>query len=313
MMRVTVVGAGAVGTLYGGWLLAGGGDVSFVARGSALDRLQQHGVDLRGARGDVRRREVIASPRIETLPAADVILYTVKLYDLETAAASTSSGLREGGLVVGLQNGVEARAVLGGVFPPSQVLVGPVYSAARLLVSGAVEYAGPRHRVVLGGAGAAHPAAQALVDLWLQAGVEAELTDDIDRVLWTKFLGFATNAALTCLSRQAAGVVYRDPDLLELARRSIREIAAVAAAEGVALSATAEDETIALLQGFPPDMVASMRQDLDAGRRMELDGVCGVLGALGRKHGVATPLHDIAYACLKPYRNGVVAEKREVA
>lgn len=314
-LHVVVVGAGAVGLLYGGWLLAGAGEVSFLARRSTLERLRARGLELRGDRGGFRREAVRVAERVEDLPPADVLLYTVKLYDLASAAAATRHGLRPGGLAVGLQNGVSAQGVLADAFPAGQVLVGPTYSAARLAADGAVEYSGRRHRVVLGGPAAAAPAAHALVEAWRRAGVEAELTGDIATVLWTKFLGFATNAALTCLSRQAAGVCYGDPDLLDLARRSIREVMAVAAAEGVTLSAAAEDDTVALLQSFPPDMVASMRQDLDAGRRLELDGVCGTLRDLGRRRGVPTPVHDVAYACLKPYREGAAAAAplREVA
>lgn len=303
-MHVIVVGAGAVGTLYGGWLLAGGAKVSFVARGAALQALRRDGLVLRGLQGEHRIASLAAAEQVEDLSPADVLLYTVKLYDLEAAVRRSRGALQAGGLAVGLQNGVDAEAALAAVFSPPQVAVGPVYSAARLVRPGLVEYAGRRHKVVLGGAGAGHPFAARLVEAWRNAGVEADLTEHIATVLWTKFLGFATNAALTCLSRQGAGVCYGDPDLLDLARRSIAEIAAVASAVGVRLAPDAVEDTVALLQSFPADMVASMRQDLDAGRRLELEGVCGAVKRYGAAHGVPTPIHDVAYACLKPYRDG---------
>ncbi len=140
--------------------------------------------------------------------------------------------------------------------------------------------------------------------LWREAGVNAAISDDISATLWTKFLFLATNAALTCLARQPAGVVYHDKLLLDLAERSIAEIAAVARAEGVRLPPGAEGEALAILKGFPPGVVASMRQDLDAGRRLELEGISGTIVRLGRKHGLATPVHDVAYACLKPFADG---------
>lgn len=305
-MHVVVVGAGAVGTLYGGWLVAGGVEVSFVARGAALEALRERGLTLRGDRGEVRLGPVAADCSPEALRPADAVVLAVKLYDLREAAGIAHGCLVEGGLVVGLQNGVGAFETLAERFEPGRIAVGPVYSAARLSSPGCVEYSGARHLVVLGSPrGDVHPGVHALIAGWRRAGVEAEVSHDIDRVLWTKFLGFATNAALTCLSRRPAGVVYHDADLLDLARGSIREIAALAAAEGVNLADDAEDVTIRLLRSFPPDMVASMRQDLDAGRRLELDDVAGAIVRLGRRHGVPTPIHATAYACLKPYRDGL--------
>jgi 2-dehydropantoate 2-reductase len=303
--HIVVVGTGAVGTLYGGWLKAGGANVSFVTRTSQVEALRSRGVELRGADGDLRLGPVQAATRIEDLPAADIVVVATKLYDLESAARGAAPGLKPGGLIVGLQNGVSAGDILGEIFPSGQVMAGPVYSACTLLEPGVVTYAGPRRSVVIGApSGQPHPLAEQLVGYWRAAGIDAQVTTDIRAVAWTKFLGLATNAALTCLTRQAAGVVYHDPELLELTDRSIREVMAVAAAEGVVLAPGAYDETMAILQGFPAEVVASMRQDLDAGRRLELEGISGLISRLGRKHGLPTPLHDVAYACLKPYRDG---------
>lgn len=304
-MHIVVVGSGAVGTLYGGWLLAGGADVSFVARGKQLDALRSGGLQLRGGKGDFASASVSVAGRADELPPADILLMTVKLYDLEEAARAAKPALKSDGLVIGLQNGVDAGETLKGIFAPSQIMVGPVYSAARLAAPGVVEYGGARNAVTLGAiTGAAHPLAEPLVALWRAAGVEAAISPDINTTLWTKFLPFATNAALTCLTRKTVGVIYHDPDLLAVARRSMQEVLAVARAEGALIPDSAIDDTIRFLQGFPPDTVASMRHDLDAGRRLELDGVCGAVVRYGRKHGVPTPFHEIAYACLKPYKDG---------
>lgn len=304
-MRVVVIGSGAIGTLYGGWLLSGGADVAFVARGQRYDQIRERGIVTTGPTGAIAHQDVTVASRAADLQPADVLVFAVKTYDLDSAAHAARGALVPGGLVVGLQNGVDAAATLGAVFDPGLVMVGPVYSAATLSPDGEVRYGGQRNDVVIGNVrGLTHPFAEPLVDSWRQAGVDASISGDIRASLWTKFLFLATNAALTCLSRQPAGVVYHDPGLLDLAERSIAEIAAVAAAEGVRLPPDAEEAALAILKGFPPDVVASMRQDLDAGRRLELEAISGTIVRLARKHGLATPIHDVAYACLKPFAGG---------
>ncbi len=303
-MRIMMIGTGAIGSLYGGWLLAAGGEVSFVARGRRFAQLRQNGLSVEG-QSNLRFPEVVVAQHATDLPPADIIIFAVKLYDLEQAARSAACTLAPGGLVVGLQNGVDTAATLGTIFDPAQVMVGPVYSAAVLGVDGTVRHQGSRNDVVIGNvAGLTHPHAQRLIALWQKAGVAASLSSDINSSLWTKFLVLATNAALTCLARQPAGIVYHDPLLLDLARRSIAEIAAVAKAEGVGLAPDAEAEALTTLQNFHPDVVASMRQDLDAGRRLELEGISGTVVRLGRDHSISTPVHDVAYACLKPFVDG---------
>lgn len=303
-MRIVVIGSGAIGSLYGGWLLAAGGDVAFVARGSRFEQLVRHGlvIDGEGARSFPM---VSLSQTASDLPPADVLIFAVKLYDLEGAAKDAAGSLAPGGLVVGLQNGVDTAERLGAVFDPAQVMAGAVYSAGSLGPDGVVRHGARRNDVTIGGvAGAVHRHAAPLVDLWRKAGVDASISDDIRAALWTKFLVVATNSALTCLSRQSAGVVFHDPLLLDLAERSMAEITAIARAEGVDLASDAQSGALAFLQSLPPDVVASMRQDLDAGRRLELEGVSGTIVRLGRKHGIATPVHDVAYACLRPFVDG---------
>jgi len=133
----------------------------------------------------------------------------------------------------------------------------------------------------------------------------AECVDDVRVAQWSKFLALATNAALTCLVRGNAGVVYKDPDLLELAQQSIEEIYAVGIAEGVALTHEHVAAALVTLKGLPSGMVASMSHDLHAGKRLELDGLSGHVCALGKRHKIPTPFHRVAYACLKPYINGI--------
>jgi 2-dehydropantoate 2-reductase len=126
---------------------------------------------------------------------------------------------------------------------------------------------------------------------------------DIRAALWHKFVGLTVNSALTTLVRQPAGVIYPDPDLMAMARAGFAETAAVAKALGVKLPQDIVDWQAKNHLGFPADMYASMYHDLIRGKRLELESLSGLVAREGRRLGVATPFHSMAYACLKPYAN----------
>ncbi|MDB5744357.1 MAG: 2-dehydropantoate 2-reductase [Polaromonas sp.] len=312
-MRILVIGAGAIGGYVGGLLARAGHDVTFGVRGKALAAIARDGIELLGPRGNWRIPQVkaIDAASFANAPLApfDLALSCVKLYDAETAAHQWRAALASAGAVVSLQNGIDGAERVARGAPGARVFGGLAYIAGRLEAPGVVRYLSDMSSITFGGPGAArHPLLMAFAEsLNATAGADALqacLVEDIRSAQWAKFTVLATNAALTCLTRQPAGGVYRDPDLLALAQASVAEVMAVGAAEGAVFSATQPHDTLAILQGFPPELYASMHHDLVAGRPLELDGISGLVSRLGRRHGIATPFHSMAYACLKPYLNG---------
>lgn len=319
--RVLVLGAGAIGLYVGALLARAGAEVVFGVRSDAARRaIASHGVRLIGPRGDLRVSRVSATDRPADALDMDVVLSCVKLYDAQASSAAWRPALESARAVVSLQNGIDGADRIRAGAPAARCWRGYALVAGRMVDPGVVEYTSALSSIVLGGPGvSADPALAALAALAGRTdaaapavsadddaplALEVRLVEDIARPQWTKLMALATNAALTCLTRRTAGDVYGDPDLLALARRSIDEVLAVGRAEGVPLERSDADAALALLQGFPPGLVASMRHDLDAGRPLELDGVSGLISRLGRAHGVPTPFHDFAWACLKPWMHG---------
>jgi 2-dehydropantoate 2-reductase len=301
-LRVAIMGAGAVGLLYGGWLQAAGADVTFIARGERLRDLLANPLVIDG-RFSCNLPKVNAVSSAHIAPV-DVLILATKLYDLEAATVAALPALAPDGIAVAVQNGISAYRVLREHLPVSRIAVGPVYAVARMSGPAAVAYGGIE-RVLLGNPEGPLPAtAQKLVELWRKIGIDASAAEDINNVLWTKFVGLATSAALNCVARLPAAVVYHDPLIMELAKQSIAEVIAVGEAEGVRFDDDAAAKIFAFLQSLPPDTIASMRRDLDAGRRLELEGLSGEVMRLGQKHSVLTPLHSMTYALLRPFSNG---------
>jgi 2-dehydropantoate 2-reductase len=190
------------------------------------------------------------------------------------------------------------------LLPAAQIAVGPVYSITRMTGPTSVAYGGPERTVIGSPAGKTTAAAEEVVDIWRSVGIEAATTDNIDTALWMKFLSVATGAAIMCITRLPAGVVFHDDGILRYVRQSVDEILSVGRAAGVTFPANAVETMLAQVRSFPPASLASMRQDLDAGRKLELDGLSGEIARLGRHHGVATPFHQMVFDMLKPFRDG---------
>lgn len=316
-LRILVIGAGAIGTYVGGLLARAGHVVTFGVRGSALQAIAENGITLLGPRGDWHIKNVMAvdAPSFaasidkgEQTPP-DLVLSCVKLYDAESAAQQWRSALESAGVVISLQNGIDGAARMAQGAPGAQVVGGLAYIAGQLQAPGVVRYLSSMSSLTFGGPGATrHPLLRAFAEAVNATtgpdALQAHLVEDIRSAQWAKFTVLATNAALTCLTRKPAGVVYHTPELLALAKLSIAEVMAVGRAEGAVFVPTQAQDTLAILQGFPPELFASMHHDLLAGRPLELDGISGLISRLGRQHGLATPFHAMAYACLNPWKMG---------
>jgi 2-dehydropantoate 2-reductase len=304
-MRIAVIGAGAVGGYFGALLARGGHEVMFLARGAQLAALRTRGLRLTGPRGDVTVTGCLASDDPAELGAADVVLFCVKLYDTETAAHSIAPLMKNGGVCISLQNGVDAQDRLGAILGPAQVMGGIAMMSGVILEPGVIRYTSAMSSIVFGEAdGTASPRALAFKAACEQSGFVATMSPDIQAAQWTKFTGLATNAALSCVVRQPAGIIYHDPDLVALTRRALGEVAAVARARKIRIADDVVESNLRMMQSFPADMYASMYHDLNHGRRLELESLSGLVVRSGCELGVATPVHEFSFVVLKPYVNG---------
>ncbi len=305
-MRIVVMGAGGVGGYFGAYLAQAGHDVAFVARGAHLEAMQANGLRLEGSRGDIVLPKVTATEDPATLGGtADVVLFAVKLYDTETAGVTLMPIVGPQTMVVTLQNGVDGPDRLAQVLGARTVLGGAAYVSALIAEPGVVRYTSDMSRIVFGELdGSRSERAARLADACIAAGFGAEVSADIRATLWEKFVLLATNSALTTVLRKPAGEIYHDAELAGVAREMMEEVAALAAAEGIAIDPQTVERSIALTRSFPPGMYASMYHDLARGRRIEAESLSGLVSRLGRARGVPVPLHTMAWAAMKPWVNG---------
>ena len=300
-MRIAIVGAGGVGGYFGARLAAAGHDVAFVARGEHLRAIQRDGLRVESIKGDLHLRPARATDRPEEIGPVDAVLCAVKAWQMQGALRAMPPLLREGSVVLPLQNGVEAvdeaRAVVG----RERVLGGAAWIRAEIAAPGLIRHSGIEPRIVLGepdGGGSAR--ARDLAGVLAEAGVAAEATDDIAAVLWSKLVFISATSAVGAVVRVPIDVFRSLPETRALLVAAMGETIAVAKARGVAVPADILDRTLGFVDSLPPATTSSMQRDVMAGRPSELEAQCGAVVRLGRKAGVPTPVNDLLYAVLLP-------------
>jgi 2-dehydropantoate 2-reductase len=304
-MRIAVMGAGGVGGYFGAQLAKAGHEVAFIARGRHLATLRERGLTVESAVGPVQTLQVPATDNPAQLAPVEVVMFCVKLWDVESAAAAIAPLLARGGIVIPFQNGVESHEVLMRSLSEEKVAGGIAQIAATIGSPGVIVHTGTMARLRVGAfSGKAQASVQAFVDAGKGAGIDIERVDDVRRALWEKFVFLVGLSGTTSLARQPIGVVRDDPDLRRVLAEAMRETVAVARTQGIAFDGEFADRQLAFVDGLPASMRSSMLNDLIAGNRLEAPWLAGAVVRMAAAARIAVPVNATIYAALKPYVNG---------
>jgi 2-dehydropantoate 2-reductase len=309
-MRIVVFGSGGIGGYYGALLAKAGHEVSFIARGAHLEAMQQRGLSVRTPEGE-STIPVTAVGDTKTVGTADLVLFCVKAYDTEPAAQALAPLMARDTTVVTVQNGVDNVEAIASVVGSKAVLAGSVYVALQLVSPGVVLRTGGEGRVVFGEVGGAvTERVQRIAGAFQQSGVPSQVSTDINRVLWEKFLFIAGIGGVTALARSGIGPLLASAEGRTLLTTSCAEIAAVALAERVPLPAAAVDRVLEQASALPPQWRSSMARDVEDGRRLEVEALSGAVLRRGAMHGIRTPVHQTIVACLSVHQPATSTPRR---
>jgi 2-dehydropantoate 2-reductase len=300
-MRIAIVGSGGVGGYYGGLLARAGQEVIFFARGAHLQALRDHGLQVKSVHGDFNVAPVQATDNLAGIGAVDWALVCVKAPDIEQAARSLLPMVGSETAAVNLQNGVDAAERLAAVIGMEHVVAGATWISSAIEAPGVIHQMSDFRRIVIGEMdGRITPRIQALQAAFQQAGLTIELSSDIRKVLWTKFVFISGTSGVGSLTRLPIGSYRNLPETRRIIVGLMREVEAVGRAEGVALDADVVDKALAILDGSAPAIKPSMQRDVETGRRSELEAIIGVIVRKGQALGVPTPLAETLYGLLLP-------------
>jgi 2-dehydropantoate 2-reductase len=271
--------------------------------------MRERGLRIESPDGNIDLPRVSAAGDTSEVGPVDAVLFTVKLYDTESAIVMLPPLIGPRTVVIPFQNGVESVERLARAVGREHVAGGTCYVSAVIEAPGVIRHTamgrlifGP---VDTGAAGA--PVRDALAALRAAcdgAGFEAILSDHIMTDIWSKFARLTVFSGMTTVTRCPLGAIMSDPDLSAMMTEALHESFAVARAAGIALDETQIPAIIAANAAMPPGMKSSMLEDLERGRPLELPFLSGALVRIGSERGVATPIHRFIATVLKPYVKG---------
>lgn len=295
--RIAVLGAGAVGCYFGGMLARAGAPVLLIGRQHHVEALARDGLQL-DAMHFQQRVGVSASVAVEAAREAEVVLFCVKTLDTENAARSLASHLAPGALVVSLQNGVDnaerIRAATG-----IDAIPAVVYVAAAMTAPGRVRHTGRGDLIVGALRDGQRRGVLRLAALFTRAGVPCRISDTIEADLWTKMSINCAYNAVSALGRAKYGLIAQHPQARDVLRRAVEETVAVAHACGVALSEAELVEAAFKLGEAMSGATSSTSQDVERGKRTEIDSLNGYVARRGAELGVPTPVNQTLHALVK--------------
>jgi 2-dehydropantoate 2-reductase len=305
-MHIAIMGSGGLGGYFGARLAAAGTPVTFIARGEHLEAMRAKGLRIKSELGDVRVQPVTATNDPAEIGPVDCVLFTVKVYDTEPAAHAIRPLIGPETAVVTFQNGVESVDMLARILGREHVIGGAAYIPSVIAEPGVIRHTGRLARLVFGELDGRRSArVEGLLAALMAAGVEARISDRIEVVIWEKFLPLAAWSGVSALTRCALGQVRDDPDMRAMLIAAVEEVIAVTRAKGIALPADAMKQSLTmLLETAPAGARASMLEDLERGKPLELPWFSGTVVRLGKELGVPTPTHAFIATALKPHIKG---------
>jgi len=298
--KVAIIGAGALGAAYAGLLFdMDSQSVAFVAAGERRERLMQQGLIVNGRRYDVP----VITPE-DSSPPADLVIVAVKYHHLDDAIREMKMRVGAETIIMSVMNGIDSEERIGAVYGMENVLYTVAVGIDALRDGDRVVYTN-QGKIYFGEA--ANPAltdrvrkVQALFD---KAGINYETPPDMLRILWWKFMiNVGINQASAVL-RAPYGVFQTSQEARQLMESAMREVVTLAGKLHISLSERDMSDFYPFLAALSPKGKTSMLQDVEAGRKTEVEMLAGKVMEMGRRYGVPTPVNQRLYDQIKKIEN----------
>lgn len=301
-MKTAIFGTGAVGAYFGGRLAQAGEEVIFIARGKHLQAMKHNGLKIDSINGDFIVQPVQATDNPEEIGIVDMVLVSVKAWQVSDAAVAMKPMVGAHTFVLPLQNGVEAPSQLAAVLGQEHVLGGLCGLISYISEPGHICHTGVDPFIRFGELDN-RPSDRVE---WLSKafertlGITVDIPSDIHVAMWQKFALITPWSGMGAITRAPIGIFRSQPGTRQMLKRAIVEIYNVAQASDIDLPEDVVDNTMKFLDSLPPEGTASMQRDIMDGKPSELEAQNGAVVRLGQEVGVETPVNNFIFNSLLP-------------
>lgn len=301
-MKFLVLGSGGIGGYFGAKLANAGNDVWFVARGKHLEAMKQHGLIVRSAQEAFTVSSQKISGNVADAGIVDVVLFCVKSYDTESAARQLIPALGKDSIIICLQNGIDNEGKIQHIIPTGTVYGGVAYIYSTITAPGEITRAEGPAKIIFGPLdNTVNERSRSIHDIFQKAGINADLSSNIESELWKKFIFITGASGVTALTRLTLGELLVNAETRKLIRNAMEETQAVARAKNISLDPHLIDSFFETLAKFKNDTRSSLYYDLAHGKPMEVEALAGTVVKLGELLSIPTPIQKTIYASLLPY------------
>lgn len=303
-MHIAVMGAGGIGGYFGGLLARAGNDVSLIARGKHLEAIRKNGLEVHGSK-ERFKVTVAATDNPKDVGPVELIILGVKTYQNDQAIPALKPMVGEGTALLTLQNGVDGYQELARAVGDRKVLPGAAYIESQIASPGIIQQSGDVVRIVFGEIGGEQTArAQRILETFEKAQIDTEISSDVTKTLWTKFLFISTLAGVTSATRAPMSRLLQYPETRETILSVMREIEALGKAKEIRFDPDVVEKTMEYMETSAKDLQASMHTDLELGKPLELEALNGAAVRMGKELGIPTPVNHFLYTILLPHQGG---------
>lgn len=307
--NICVVGAGAIGSVFGGLLVNAGYNLTFISKNEGIiKQVKEKGLSISGVK-EIHLDNISIVPPGGITQKQDLVLFAVKAYDLEEAVKSTLPIIGKNTYTVCLQNGLGIREIINKYIGNDQIIEGIVWFPVTMIKPGYVKLLIFYEQSVFGGFSYRSQEYVAKLVLLLNSiGIPARIADDISLEIWRKAIPVIAGNSINAITRKHLGIISEIPELEESLTAIVLESLNIAMAEGIDLSEEDLSKSMgsALEKGY--DYKTSMLIDILNNRKTEVDFLNGKIVELGKKYKIHTPLNLLIYGLIKALERTEISE-----
>ena len=304
MKRIGILGLGGVGGYFGGLLAkayhnSAEVEVVFIARGATKEAIAENGLKIINDDSEILAFPKLVSNNPDEIGVLDYLICATKTYDINESLVSLKNCITPTTVILPLYNGVDAPERIRKIFPENEILQGCVYIISMIASPGTIRKMGFYEKLFFGSKMTSNAKLEELQSIFQKAKIESYLVENIEEIVWEKFIFISALASATSYLNQNIGEILKKKKSLKVYVELLHEIEAVAKAKGLQLPDDIVGKTIIKLEKSPKEATSSMHRDLLANRKTEATSLTQFVVNEGLKYGVATPLYGkIANALL---------------